>query len=285
MIIGDKREEVIENIRKATERGELNCKVEPGDPIISKAESERIIRRFLGRRRRMSYKFKACIARWIANFMTDKLNKDTKIEGWEKIASLNGGAIITCNHFNPLDNTVVRHLTNSLGKKRINIISQESNFAMTGIIGFLMKYADTIPLCSNMKYGYKSLMKVMARLLNKGEYILIYPEQEMWFNYRKPRPAMKGAHFFAAKLGVPVVSCFVEMRDMEEMDNDQFHKVRYVMHILDVLRPNPELSERENMRMLCEKDFKLKKEAYERIYGKELDYTFDYSDIAGLVAE
>lgn len=285
MIIGERREDVIENIRQATERKEMNCKVEIGDPILTQSQSQRIIKRYLTSRRKISYKFKAMIARWIANIATDRLNYNTKIEGWQKIASLTGGALITCNHFNQLDNTVIRYLTLNLGKKRINIISQETNFAMNGIIGYLMKYADTIPLSNNLKAGYKGLMDVMAKLLNKGEYILIYPEQEMWFNYRKPRPCMKGAYLFATKLKVPIISCFIEIRDMDEMDTDEFRKVKYVIHILDVIRPEQCKSDRDNMKEMCERDYELKKSAYERIYGKELSYDFEPSDIAGWLGE
>ena len=131
----------------------------------------------------------------------------------------------------------------------------------------------------------RQLPDILEELVKKDEFVLIYPEQEMWFNYRRPRPPRKGAYHFAAKLKVPVISCFVEMRDEQEMDTKNFHKVRYTLHILDVLYPDPQKSVRENSAALCEKDYALKKEAYERIYGKPLSYAFEPSDIAGWTGE
>ena len=36
---------------------------------------------------------------------------------------------------------------------------------------------------------------------------------------------------------------------------------------------------------MCEQDFNQKKEAYEKAYGKELNYDFEYEDIAGWIGE
>lgn len=285
MIIGDNREAVIANIAAAAENGAFHSKVETNDPVLTPEQGEAIVRGYLKSRKKTTYKCKAFMARRMANVATRLLNKDTEIVGYEKAASVAGGAILTCNHFSPVDNTVVRCLTRKLGKKRINIISQQSNFAMTGAIGFLMNYADTIPLSGEYRYLLRELPGILEELLKKEEFVLIYPEQEMWFHYRKPRPPQKGAYHFAAKLQVPVISCFVEMRNEQEMERENFHKVRYTLHILDVLYPDPQKSVRENSAILSEKDYALKKEAYERIYGKPLSYDFEPSDIAGWTGE
>lgn len=285
MIIGDNREAVIANIAGAAESGAFYSKVEMNDPVLTKEQGEAIVNGYLNRRNKPVYRCKTFMARRMANAATRLLNRDTEIVGYEKAAAVTGGAILTCNHFSPLDNTVVRCLTRKLGKKRINIISQQSNFAMTGPIGFLMNYADTIPLSDEYHYLLRQLPDILEELVKKVEFVLIYPEQEMWFNYRKPRPPRKGAYHFAAKLQVPVISCFVEMRDEKEMDTANFHKVRYTLHILDVLYPDPQKSVRENSAALCDKDYALKKEAYEQIYGKPLSYAFEPSDIAGWTGE
>ena len=107
----------------------------------------------------------------------------------------------------------------------------------------------------------------------------------MWFNYRKPRPAKRGTYYFAARLNVPVISCFIEMQDLPEMDNEEFHKVKFIVHVLDVLYPDPEKTDRENSIEMCEKDYALKRAAYEKAYGKPLDYTFESVDIAGWTGE
>jgi len=285
MIIGEQREAVIANIAAAAVAGEFHSKVELNDPVLTDEQETELIQGYLKKRNTVSYKCKSFAARHLANAATKMINADTQIIGFDKAAAVEGGALLTCNHFSPLDNTVVRHLARKLGKKRINIISQQSNFAMTGPIGFLMNYADTIPLSEKPHYMMKQLPEILEELVSRDELVLIYPEKEMWFNYRKPRPFLRGAYHFAAKLGKPIISCFIEMQDMDEMDTEQFHKVRYVMHILDVLYPDPDKNIRENSMYLCERDYELKKAAYERIYGKCLCYDFEPDDIAGWTGE
>ena len=281
MIIGNNRPAVIDNIRQAAESGEYYAKVELDDPVLTPEQSAAIIDRYLRGRTRRSYRLKNFAARRLANAATTLFNRDTAIVGMEKIAGVTGGAILTSNHFSPLDNTVVRRFTRAAGKKRLCIVSQESNLAMPGMLGFLMNYADIIPISDDMHYMQGQFLQTLRELTDRGDWVLIYPEQEMWFNYRKPRPPKRGAFYFAAKLNVPVICCFVEIRDLADMDTEQFHKVRYTLHILDVLTPDPGKSVRENSIAMSQRDYELKKEAYQRIYGKALDYDFEDSDIAG----
>ena len=218
----------------------------------------------------------------MARIAMRRINKDTEIVGMENIPDDLRGVIITSNHFSPLENTVIRYLMSKKGRDKLGIISQASNSAMRGIIGFLMNYADTIPISVEPRYLARELPSILKeRLVDKGDAILLYPEQEMWFNYRKPRPHMSGAYFYAAKLNVPILSCFVEMVDMDEDDTEEFKKVRYVLHVLGLLYPDESRSVRENTEYLSKEDYRLKKECYESVYGKELTYAFDSSDIAG----
>lgn len=281
MIIGDKRELVIENISTAAQNGDFHTKVEVGDPVLTHEESARIIETYLDKSDTISFRAKSYVARKIANLLTRTLNKNTEITGLENLEGLTGGAIITSNHFSPLDNTAVRHLTRKLGKKRINIVSQETNLAMPGIVGFLMNYADIIPIADNKHYMQRDFMSILSDLLKNDEYVLIYPEQEMWFNYRKPRPLKRGAYYYAAKLSVPVVSCFVQMQDLPEEDTDGFYKVKYIIHILPTIYPDKNKTVKENSIEMCRLDYEQKKQAYEKAYGKPLVYDFEEDDIAG----
>lgn len=281
MIMGENRPAVIQNIRSAVEREDFYAKVELHDPVLTPEEAKAVTGRYLAARGTAAYKTKAFAARTAANLGSWLINRDTQITGGEKAAGLTGGAILTSNHFSPLENTVIRRYVRMLGKKRLNIVSQVTNHAMTGPVGFLMRYADTIPLDTDPHYMGRDFMDVLAELTGKGEMVLIYPEQEMWFYYRKPRPPKRGAYCFAAKLGLPVVSCFVEITDRPEMDAPDFHKVKYTLHVLDVLYPDPEKNVRENSRELCQRDYALKKAAYEAAYGKPLTYAFEDTDIAG----
>ena len=44
-----------------------------------------------------------------------------------------------------------------------------------------------LPLSSN-KRTMVEFMKAVDTILQRGDYILIYPEQSMWWNYKKPKP-------------------------------------------------------------------------------------------------
>lgn len=286
MIIGDNRSAVIENIKKFAESGEFHNKVEINDPLLSPEESRHITDTYLECRKHLSFKIKTALGVAMAQVATKIINKNTEIVGLEKIPNDLCGVLITSNHFGPLENTVIRHLTNTLGRRKLGIISQTSNFAMSGIIGFLMNYAGTIPLSAEPRYLARGFLSVLKeKLVDKGEAVLLYPEQEMWFNYRKPRPPKGGAYFFSAKLNVPILSCFVEITDIDEDDTEEFKKVKYTLHVLDVLYPDSEKSVKENTETMSERDYALKKQCYERVYGKKLSYKFEPSDIAGWKGE
>lgn len=282
MIIGENRRSVIENIKNFAETGQFHNKVELNDPELTAAQSRQITDAYLENRKRLSFKIKTALGVALAQAATKAINKNTQIKGLEKIPKDLGGVLITSNHFSPLENTVIRHLTNTLGRKKLGIISQTSNFAMTGMVGFLMNYADTIPISTDPRYLAKDFLSLLKEhLVDKKQAILLYPEQEMWFHYRKPRPPKNGAYFYAAKLNVPILSCFVEIVDLDEDDTAEFKKVKYILHILDVLYPDGNKTARENTEMLSARDYALKKACYESVYGKELTYAFHPSDIAG----
>lgn len=282
MIIGENRIEVVKNIKEYAQSGQFHNKVELNDPVLSVEESRKITDAFIENRKHFSFKIKTAMGVLIAKTATKIINKNTEIIGIEKIPPSLEGVLITSNHFGPLENTVIRHLTNKLGRKKLGIISQTSNFAMTGFLGFIMNYADTIPISIDPRYLARDFLSVLKeRLVDKKHAILLYPEQEMWFNYRKPRPPKSGAYFYAAKLNIPIISCFVEMIDLNEDDNEEFKKVKYVLHILDVLYPDPDKTAKENTEILSEVDYNLKKRCYEKVYNKALTYEFENCDIAG----
>ncbi len=283
MIIGASKDKVIENIKRAVENGEYNKKVELGDPNLTKEQEDEITKKYIENQNKISYKIKTKIARTIISIATKIQNKETKIIGIENIKNIDTGAIITSNHFNPLDNLIIQKLIRVLGKKRLYIVSQVSNLAMQGLIGFMMNYSDIIPLSKQISYVKKDFSRVIKEKLENKEYILIYPEEEMWFNYKKPRILKPGAYHYAAKNNVPIISCFVEMINKEEKENEEFYKVKYVLHILQPIYPDVTKTVKQNTIEMMQKDYGQKKEAYERVYGKKLDYPFNSEDIAGLI--
>lgn len=282
MIIGGSKKKVVANIKNAADNGRLNDKVEIGDPELDNTRRKKLLGKYVKQRNEILYHYRNWLARRIVDFVTFGVNVNTKVVGADKIKHIKSGAIITSNHFNPVDTTIIRYGIKKARRYRMFIVSQDTNFAMKGFLGFLMRYADEIPVSKDKDYMERHFYRTLNNLLvNKKEYILIYPEQEMWFNYRKPRPPKRGAYFYAAKFNVPIISCFVEMRDMDKDDTEEFKRVKYVLHILDPIYPDPEKSERDNSFDMMKKDYEQKKEAYEQIYKRPLDYAFSDSDIAG----
>ncbi|MCD8197065.1 MAG: 1-acyl-sn-glycerol-3-phosphate acyltransferase [Lachnospiraceae bacterium] len=284
MIIGGSKRRVVENMRKAIKEGRFNDKVETGDPDLSAKEKTGQVARYLKNQNSLLYRFLNVCARALVDTGSKVLNWHTEIEGLENLRDLEGGVIVTSNHFNPLDNTAVRITVNRAGYRRLFLVSQDTNLAMRGWIGFIMNHEDIIPMMKSRQYLSGSFEEQIADNLRKGHAILIYPEQEMWFNYRKPRPPKRGAYYYAAKNQVPIVSLFVEVRDLRKKDNDEFRKVRYTVHVLNTIYPNSDKSVRENSILMMNQDYEQKVKAYERAYGKKLSYEFGEDDIAGWIS-
>ena len=283
MIIGENKGAVIENIKNAVESGEFNKKVEINDPDLSNDERDEIVNKYLSRRKKITYRLNNRTARVIADTVSWSENRISEIEGLENIKDINTGAIITSNHFNPLDSLIIRKLAKKMRKRHLYIVAQESNLAMTGLIGYMMNYTDIIPISRKISYMKNEFSNIIEEKLKKKQFVLIYPEQEMWFNYKKPRPPKPGAYYFAAKNNVPIISCFIEMIDTGEKETEEFNKVKYVLHILPAIYPDPEKTLKENSKIMMEKDYNQKINAYEKAYSKKIDYTFSYEDIAGLI--
>ena len=105
MIIGENRPAVIKNIKAAATNGDFYKKVELNDPVISAAQAKDITDKYLSSHKTFSYKSKAFLARCIADAATAFINKNTEIIGEIDCDVLKNGAIITSNHFSPIENT------------------------------------------------------------------------------------------------------------------------------------------------------------------------------------
>ncbi|GBG95262.1 phospho-beta-glycosidase [Ligilactobacillus salitolerans] len=281
MIIGGDKTAVVANIEQAAKHRRLNDKVEVADPTLAPEEEERLLNDFLSRRNDPKYLAKNQLARRGIDLATQVLNRQTKVSGAQNITGVVGGAIVTSNHFNPLENTAVRYALKQVNKKRLFVVSQPTNFKMTGWVGFFLKYADTIPISRGLHYMRKTFPLLLKDILAANNYVLIYPEQEMWFNYCKPRPLKRGTYYYAARLNVPVISCFVEMQATNKDDNEQFKEVIYTVHILKPIYPDPNKSIDENSRIMLATDYQQKKAAYEAAYHTQLNYDFKAEDIVG----
>lgn len=197
-----------------------------------------------------------------------------EVRGMENyLAVADRGVMITCNHFHPNDNyAVFKPIEKSLGRKRLWKIIREGNYtSFPGLYGYFFRHCNTLPLASNLTV-FKELLHAVGELLQRGEKILIYPEQAMWYNYRKPRPLKNGAFHFAAKAGAPVLPVFITMRDTNRFDADGLPIQGYTLHYLPPIFPDPAKRTSVNIKELCDKNFAAWKDCYEREYGIPLTY-------------
>ncbi len=283
MIMKGNRSAVVERIEQNVKLGMFNKKVEGNDPVLSSEEEKYILEKFSKNRKLFLFKFKEIIARSFMNLMTISFGNNIDIIGLNNIRTMKSGCIITSNHFSPLENLAIRKMILKSQLKRVNIVSQATNLKMKGALGFLMKYDFILPIGKSISYQNNVFLPMLAEEIGKGNNILIYPEQEMWFNYRKPRPLKRGAYYYACKLHVPVIPCFVKIEVLHKKENALFYKTKYILYILDPIYPGKNKNIRAASIEMMHRDYQAKVDAYEKAYGKKLDYKFDYDDIAGYI--
>ena len=134
-----------------------------------------------------------------------------------------------------------------------------------------MRHCNTLPL-SGQKATMAKFLQAFAALLARGETILIYPEQSMWWNYRKPRPLQDGAFSLAVRNKVPIVPIFITMEDSDVLDGDGFWVQEYTLHILPAIYPEETLSHGNAKKEMKEKNYEAWVKTYEEFYGRPLVY-------------
>ncbi len=200
------------------------------------------------------------------------------IEGIENFEAVkNSGVILTCNHFNPFDNFAIHYALFPYmykpGKQVLWKVIREGNYTnFPGLYGFFFRHCNTLPLSANFS-TMKNFMAAMKVLLARGEKVLIYAEQGMWWNYRKPRPLTAGAFKFAVESNVPVLPIFITINDSDKTGADGFPIQEYTLHFLPAIYTDPSKSAKENMEMLKDKNYAMWKEVYEKVYKVPLTYS------------
>lgn len=199
------------------------------------------------------------------------LKETIGIENYIKIK--NSGAILTCNHFNAFDNfAVYLAIEKELGRKRLYKVIREGNYtSFPGIYGLFFRHCNTLPLSRRFS-TMQLFMSSIKTLLARGEKILVYAEQGMWWNYKKPRPLTNGAFKFAVQNKVPVLPLFITMEDSDKLDQDGYPIQIYTVHILEPIYQKPEYSEKQNVEYLKNLNYTMCKEVYEKTYGIKLEY-------------
>ena len=234
-------------------------------------------------RKNLTSKIKRVFANEVGERFLDSLLKNNKliikkVNGIENLNKVTTGAIVTCNHFNPFDCFTVEKVFRMSGKieeKRLYKVIREGNYTnFPGLYGFFFRNCDTLPLSSN-KRTMVNFMKAVDSLLQKGEFILIYPEQSMWWNYRKPKPLKHGAFKIAARNNVPVIPIFITMEDSDIIGDDGFPVQEYTVNIAEPIYPDEKLTQRENTEKMLNENYEVWKKIYEDFYKIPLEYSCD----------
>ncbi len=183
------------------------------------------------------------------------------------------GVIITSNHFSPMENYAVwRAIRYNLRNRPLYRVIKEGNYTNPPKpFGLFMKHCNTLPLSSN-SITMKKFMVAVKTLLGRGEKILIYPEQSMWWNYKKPRPLKPGAFRFAVKNKAPVLPFFITMEDSEFLGDDGYPVQAYTVHILKPIYSDENLTDKENIEKMKNTNYEEWKKVYEKTYGVRLTY-------------
>lgn len=281
MIFGFHRRQVINNIKKNVAKKQFDAKAELHDPVLNNKETNKIVSKYWQYTKTISYRLFNPLVRVVFNIASQILTGRCSIDGIENLPD-SPTAFITGNHYNQFDVLLIGKL--ALKKRqRLFIVVEASNLAMPHLIGWAVRNFDSLPIDHDFHYLSRIFPKKLAQVLSKPGWILIYPEEELWFNYRKPRPLKKGAYYYAAKFNQPIISTFTEIQatSKRELFQRDLYKTKKILHILPTIYPNPDLKIRENMQRMAEIDYRQKKAAYEKYYQRKLTTDFSYEDIAG----
>lgn len=266
------RLKVLERIKEYEEQGRFNEDVEEDAPCapIQPDEVDYI-------NKKLSNKFMTHVANFLGKSFFENMIRHKKliikeVRNLENAMSVKGGAIVTSNHFHLSDNYAVYRTIKPALKKRHYLykVIKESNYTnFKGPVRIMMRHANTLPLSSSYA-TMRKFFEGMGTLLARGEKILVYPEQAMWFNYRKPRPLKPGAFKFAAKFNVPIIPVFICMKDSDVLDDDGFPVQELYVHYLQAIYPDSDLTVNENAKRMMERNYEQWVNTYELFYDEKL---------------
>lgn len=268
------RLKVLARINELESKGLFNEEVEENPPYEPLKPNEVDYLHLKFRNKLSSYIAIRVAKRYIEKLMKQKKLLIKEVKGYEKIANLKTGFILTCNHFNPFDNFALHMVfKKQIIKEHRHFfkVIREGNYRFPGIYGYFFRNCDTLPLSANFQ-TMKAFNYAIETILKRGDIVLIYPEQAMWWNYRKPRPLKPGAFKYAQRVNVPVVPCFITMEDSNEYDEDGFLKQIYTINFSDPLYPDQSLSAKDAAEDLCTKNYEVWKQIYEDFYQMPLTY-------------
>ena len=237
------RLEVLKKIEELEKQGIFDVDIENDPPTI-----ELLPDQIDYLNKKLKSKIKTFFANKLGSKFYENLIKNKgliikEVKGLENLNGLDSGVIFTCNHISITDNyAIYKSLQPFLKKKMLWKVIKEGNYTNSPKpFSFFFQNCNTLPLSSNNQTMRKFIVAV-KELLKRKENILIYPEQAMWWNYKKPRPFKPGAFNFAVSSNAPVVPMFITMTDSDILGPDGFYVQEYTIHILKPIYPQENLS-------------------------------------------
>lgn len=228
---------------------------------------------------KLSSKIKTKIANIAATHFFDGMIKKRQliikdVRGIENFTAVQGGCFVTCNHFSIFDHYAVWiALRDYMDGHMLYKVIREGNYTNPPKpFGLFMRHCNTLPLSSQTSTMKKFLRSVKI-LLERGEAILIYPEQSMWWNYKKPKPLQDGAFSLAVRNNTPVVPVFITMTDSDVIDGDGFFVQEYTLHILPAIYPDTTLSKAEAKEKMKKENYEAWVKVYQDFYKLPLVYS------------
>ncbi|MBE6618989.1 MAG: 1-acyl-sn-glycerol-3-phosphate acyltransferase [Ruminococcaceae bacterium] len=267
------RLEILKKIELHEKNGWFDIDVENDPPTrpLRAGECDYTLKKF-------SSKVSSEIANFCAKTFFDRLIRKgeliiEEVRGIENYRAVKGGAVITSNHFNPYEQyAVFKAIEKDLGRKRLYKVIREGNYtSFPGIYGYFFRHCNTLPLASSHTV-LREFTSAFTELIARGEKILIYPEQAMWWNYKKPRPLKSGAFQLAVKANAPVIPFFITMRDSDRIGADGFPIQKYTVHILPAIYPDPNKKPRDAAEDMKNRNYEAWKALFEDVYGEKLTY-------------
>lgn len=232
------------------------------------------------KQKKLSTKIKAKIAfRAARKFLNDIVKDGTlrvkAIHGIEHLDNLTTGAVLTCNHFSPMDSFAmqVAYERSTCHKKRklFRVIREGNYTSFPGFYGMLMRSCNTLPLSSNLA-TMKEFLDGVDYHLKKGHLVLVYPEQSLWWNYRKPKPLKRGAFTFAAKANVPTIPIFICQEDSSDIGPDGFPIQEMTIFVSKPIWPDTSVHPIKAANELMIQNYDVWVKIYEDFYHEKLTY-------------
>ena len=273
--LSEERRAILQKIEEYEAKGWFDKPIE-NDPEAPELKPEKVD--YLCKK--ASSRFKRRVANLIADrYFLNLIKKGVitidGVQGEEYLQDgLKNGAIVLCNHFSPFDNYIVFHcIRKYLPKKYLYKIIREGNYTnFPGLYGFFFRHCNTLPLSRNRR-TLMNFLSAVDTLLKSGESILVYPEQEMWWNYRKPRPFKIGGFKMAYKAGVPVLPVFITMQhDEARFDEHGYPLQRHTVHVMPPIYPDLSLGEKAGAQAMLDAAQALYAQKYEEVYNTPLTY-------------